>query len=237
MRSWPPSCRPSGCRPRPTRGCSYWTLRASSRLPTSPPLRPPARSASCAPYLTSFTKIAEERHSIGQRPSGRARADYSQPSAIAQSTRRRAPSARSSAVMVSAGTFLPAASRLGYFRRYAFIATEVPQEVSMPGSNPATVHRFAPGSFARVSSMVVGGGRLFLLLAAVMLPGFAQAQVTPIENFESYADSATMRARWVPVSPLPGSSVTLDPTGIDGKSLRLAYDVKAGSNAVEFTFV
>ena len=68
------------------------------------------------------------------------------------------------------------------------------------------------------------------------LAGAADAQVTSIDNFESYADSTALRMVWVALAPLPSSSVTLDPAGITGKSMSIAYDVSTGTNTVEFTF-
>ena len=64
----------------------------------------------------------------------------------------------------------------------------------------------------------------------------AHAQVTTIDNFESYADSTALRAAWAAIAPLASSSVTLNPAGITGKSMSIAYDVSTGTNSVQFTF-
>lgn len=73
-------------------------------------------------------------------------------------------------------------------------------------------------------------------LSAVLLAGSARAQVTVVDDFESYADSTALRAAWVAVAPFMSANETLDTTGITGKSLSIAYDVSAGDNAVELTF-
>jgi len=80
--------------------------------------------------------------------------------------------------------------------------------------------------------------RLSLLAFAVALalPSIARAQITLIDNFESYANSAALQAAWVAIPPLAAADVTLDATGINGKSMSIDYDVSAGTNAVEFTF-
>lgn len=57
-----------------------------------------------------------------------------------------------------------------------------------------------------------------------------RAQFTVIDDFESYADDAALRAAWVAVAPLASTSVTLDPS----QSMSIAYDVSAGVNAVVF---
>lgn len=80
------------------------------------------------------------------------------------------------------------------------------------------------------------GALLSVFFAALALANAARAQVTPVDDFESYADSTALQAAWVAIAPLPSSSVTLDPAGITGKSMSIAYDVSAGTNAVEFTF-
>lgn len=65
----------------------------------------------------------------------------------------------------------------------------------------------------------------------------ARAQVTLIDDFESYADDAALRAAWVAVPTFMSSGETLDTTGITGKSMSIAYDVSmAGENAVQLTF-
>ncbi|MGH7789277.1 MAG: hypothetical protein ACRERC_20575 [Candidatus Binatia bacterium] len=74
------------------------------------------------------------------------------------------------------------------------------------------------------------------LLAVVALASAAQAQVTVIDDFESYANSAALQATWVAIAPLPAASVTLDPAGITFSSMSIAYDVSTGTNAVEITF-
>src|SRR5262245_33923367 len=80
--------------------------------------------------------------------------------------------------------------------------------------------------------------RLGAVLAAVVVAltlhsRNATAQVTPIENFESYADSTALQTVWIATAP---PSVTLDPAGITGKSMRVDYDVSAGPNSVVFDF-
>jgi hypothetical protein len=76
---------------------------------------------------------------------------------------------------------------------------------------------------------------LSVLMTLLSVPA-VRAQVVPIDDFESYPDSAALRAAWNPIAPLPSASVTLDSTGITGKSMSIAYDVSVGTNAVEFTF-
>ena len=71
---------------------------------------------------------------------------------------------------------------------------------------------------------------------ALAVASVARAQITIIDNFESYANSAALQAAWVAIAPLPSANVTLDTTGINGKSMSIDYDVSAGTNAVEFTF-
>lgn len=78
---------------------------------------------------------------------------------------------------------------------------------------------------------------LAVLSAVLAVATAAQAQFTVIDNFESYADSTALQAAWVAIPPLPSADVTLDTTGISGKSMSVAYDVNTVSeNAVEFTF-
>src|SRR5271156_2515199 len=77
---------------------------------------------------------------------------------------------------------------------------------------------------------------LSICFTALALASAARAQVTVVEDFESYADSTALRAAWVAIAPLPSSSVTLDTSGITGQSMNIAYDVSVGTNAVEFTF-
>src|SRR5215468_6796840 len=79
-------------------------------------------------------------------------------------------------------------------------------------------------------------GLAFAFAAALAVASVAQAQITVIDNFESYANSAALQAKWVAIAPLPSASATLDTTGINGKSMSTDYDVSAGTNAVEFTF-
>ena len=74
------------------------------------------------------------------------------------------------------------------------------------------------------------------LVAVLALAGVAQAQVTLIDDFESYGSSANLQAAWVALPPLPAANVTLQPAGISGKSMSVQYDLSAGTNAVEFTF-
>ena len=62
------------------------------------------------------------------------------------------------------------------------------------------------------------------------------AQVSVVDDFESYANSAALQAAWVAVAPFTAADVTLDPAGITGKSMSIDYDVSGGANAVEFTF-
>lgn len=72
--------------------------------------------------------------------------------------------------------------------------------------------------------------------AVLALASAARAQVTLVDDFESYADSTALRAAWVAVAPFMSSGETLDTSGINGKSMSIAYDVSIGDNAVELTF-
>ena len=90
--------------------------------------------------------------------------------------------------------------------------------------------------FNLLSRLARGGASLSVVCAALALASAAAAQVTVVDDFESYANSAALQAAWVAQAPLPSASVTLDPAGITGKSMSIAYDVSAGTNAVEFTF-
>ena len=80
------------------------------------------------------------------------------------------------------------------------------------------------------------GGLLSGFIAALAAATAARAQVTVVDDFESYADSAALQSAWVAIAPLMAADVTLDLTGITGKSMSIDYDVSAGTNAVEFTF-
>jgi len=80
------------------------------------------------------------------------------------------------------------------------------------------------------------GALLSGFVAVLALASAARAQITLIDDFESYADSTALLTAWVAIAPLAAASVTLDPAGITGKSMSIAYDVSAGTNAVEFTF-
>jgi hypothetical protein len=80
------------------------------------------------------------------------------------------------------------------------------------------------------------GAWLSLAVAALVLASSAGAQITVVDDFESYANSAALQAAWVAIAPLPTGNVTLDTTGITGQSMSIAYDVSGGTNAVEFTF-
>src|SRR5215470_1324607 len=74
--------------------------------------------------------------------------------------------------------------------------------------------------------------RLGRLLCGAIVLGLAQvagAQVTSIDDFEGYASSAALEAAWVAIAPLAPADVTLDPAGITGKSMRIAYDVSGGT--------
>ncbi|HSQ00844.1 MAG TPA: hypothetical protein VL049_26765, partial [Candidatus Dormibacteraeota bacterium] len=73
-------------------------------------------------------------------------------------------------------------------------------------------------------------------VAAFAMASTAGAQITVVDDFESYADSAALQAAWVAIAPLMAADVTLYLTGITGKSMSIDYDVSAGTNAVEFTF-
>ena len=88
----------------------------------------------------------------------------------------------------------------------------------------------------RMAGMARSGALLAMLLATLALASTATAQFTVIDDFESYANSAALQTAWVAIAPLPVASVTLDATGITGKSMSVAYDVSGGTNAVEFTF-
>jgi len=77
---------------------------------------------------------------------------------------------------------------------------------------------------------------LYILLVALSLAERAAAEVAVVDDFESYASSTALQAAWVAIAPLSTASVTLDTAGIDGKSMRIAYDVSTGTNAVEITF-
>jgi hypothetical protein len=76
----------------------------------------------------------------------------------------------------------------------------------------------------------------FVFSAALAMASVARAQITVIDDFESYANSAALQAAWAAIAPLLSADVTLDATGINGKSMSIDYDVSAGTNAVEFTF-
>lgn len=80
------------------------------------------------------------------------------------------------------------------------------------------------------------GAALGTAVAILALATAARAQFTVIDDFESYADSTALEAVWNALAPLPGADVTLAPVGITGQSMRIAYDVSAGTNAVELTF-
>src|SRR5262249_520365 len=88
------------------------------------------------------------------------------------------------------------------------------------------------GFSSRLSGWASPGALLAAVAAVLALAGAADAQVTSIDNFESYADSTALRMVWVALAPLPSSSVTLDPAGITGKSMSIAYDVSTGTNTV-----
>ena len=80
------------------------------------------------------------------------------------------------------------------------------------------------------------GALLSAIFAVLALASAAGAQITVLDDFESYADSTALQAAWVAIAPLSSADVTLDTAGIDGKSMSIAYDVSRGTNAVEFTF-
>ena len=80
------------------------------------------------------------------------------------------------------------------------------------------------------------GALALVFAAALTAASVARAQITVIDNFELYANSAALEAEWVAIPPLLSANVTLDATGINGKSMSIDYDVSAGTNAVEFTF-
>ncbi len=75
-----------------------------------------------------------------------------------------------------------------------------------------------------------------VLVGAFAAASAARAQVTVIDDFESYANSAALQAAWVAIAPLTSADVTLDTSGITGQSMSIDYDVSAGANAVVFTF-
>jgi len=79
-------------------------------------------------------------------------------------------------------------------------------------------------------------GAIVGIWAVLALASAARAQVTSVDNFESYADSTALRAAWVAVAPFMSSDETLDTSGITGQSMSIAYDVSSGDNAVELTF-
>lgn len=80
------------------------------------------------------------------------------------------------------------------------------------------------------------GGLLSAVCAALAFAATASAQMTTVENFESYASDAALRAAWVPQAPLPPGNVTLVNPGIDGQSMSITYNVAGGANTVEFNF-
>ena len=79
-------------------------------------------------------------------------------------------------------------------------------------------------------------GLLGACIAAFAMAGVAHAQVTVIDDFESYANDAALQAAWVAAAPLTAADVTLDTTGITGKSMSIDYDVSGGTNSVVFNF-
>src|SRR5689334_4455653 len=87
-----------------------------------------------------------------------------------------------------------------------------------------------------VRQRVFQAAMLSTLAAVFALSGVARAQMTVLENFESYADDNALRAAWVPQAPLPPGNVTLVNAGIDGKSMSITYNLAGGTNTVEFTF-
>lgn len=92
------------------------------------------------------------------------------------------------------------------------------------------------GAINRPSRLMGRGALLSVFFAALVLATPARGQFTIIEDFESYASDAALRAAWVPIAPLPPGNVTLTATGITGKSMSIVYNVSNSDNAVEFTF-